>query len=151
MNIVDDPLPFIRKSPERFLRQIPAQGHELATNLVGDAVLLTGAAATVCRGPGPWWIVGCEKDWLALGATAGNPCQAFQRLLPFPEAGANSVRSEVLLTAFAEVVISVGPEGRWVGLGTVDDSDPVWTRIEKRERWQRSVAFRMPVSVSAVA
>ena len=43
MNRITDPLPYIRSSPKRFLRQTPATGHELATALAGDALLLTDA------------------------------------------------------------------------------------------------------------
>lgn len=143
MHVLSDPLPFIRKAPERFLRQVPAQAHELATNLVGDAVLLTGAPATACKGPGAWWIVGCEVDWLAQGEFAATPLETFRRLLPFPEAGVNSMRSEVLLSAFAEAVITVGPEGHSEVVGEVAQSEPIWAEMEKRKQWKRAVAFRV--------
>src|SRR5215471_347957 len=36
---------------------------------------------------------------------------AFSRIVPFPEAGPNSHRAEVLLSAFADAVVTLGADG----------------------------------------
>jgi hypothetical protein len=143
MKRLTDSLPFIRSSPERFLRQTPATGHELATALAGDALLLTGAPTTLTRVRGDWWVVGCEADWLARPETEANPVSAFSRILPFPEAGPNSMRAEVLIGAFATTAVTVGAGERLVVAGNVDDSDPIWMILEDHSEWGRSVAFKI--------
>ena len=141
MKRLTDPLPFIRSSPERFLRQTPATGHELATALVGDAVLLTRASTTLTRALDDWWVVGCEVDWLA--SDEADPVAAFNRMLPLPEAGPNSMRAEVLVKAFAETAVTVGSGERYVVAGEVEASDPIWTFLEDHSDWKRVVAFKV--------
>jgi hypothetical protein len=74
---------------------------------------------------------------------AATPLKAFQQIVPFPEAGANSMRSEILLSAFAEVTITIGPEGCSEIVGHVDRNDPVWAEMKKRKQWRRVIAFRV--------
>lgn len=143
MKRITDPLPFIRSSPERFLRQTPVTGHELATALVGDAVLLTGAAATLTRVFHDWWVVGCEVDWLASDEAEAPLVSAFKQMLPLPEAGPNSLRAEVLITAFAATAVTVGGGDRYVVAGDVESSDPIWTFLEDHSKWKRIVAFKV--------
>ena len=51
-----------------------------------------------------WWVVVADVDWLA---SAGRPLsELFSTIVPFPGAGDNSMRSEVLLGAFAEQVLT---------------------------------------------
>lgn len=141
MKRLTDPLPFIRSSPERFLRQTPATSHELATSLAGDAVLLTGEPATLTRVQGDWWVVGCEADWLT--GTEADPVSAFSRMLPLPEAGPNSMRAEVLIKAFARTAVTVGAGGRHVVAGDVKNDDPIWTFLENHSEWRRAIAFKI--------
>jgi hypothetical protein len=146
---ITDPLPFIRSSPQRFLRQTPATGHELATALVGDAVLLTRASTTLTRVLDGWWVVGCERDWLASDEAEADPVAAFSRMLPFPEAGPNSMRAEVLIAAFAATAITVGRGDRHVVAGEVEASDPIWTFLEDHSDWKRVVAFKVDIPPSS--
>lgn len=143
MKRITDPLPFIRSSPERFLRQTPATGHELAAAVVGDAVLLTRATTTVTRALDDWWVVGCEADWLAVDEAESDPLEAFERMLPLPEAGPNSVRAEVLIKAFATTAITVGRGERYVVAGELEANDPIWTFLEHHPEWKRIVAFKV--------
>lgn len=55
-----------------------------------------------------WWILAANQDWLPSEEDGLRP---FRELVHFPEAGVNASRSEILLTAFARVVITAR-EGR---------------------------------------
>lgn len=72
-----------------------------------------------------------------------DPISVFRRIVPLPQAGPNSMRAEVLITAFATVAVTVGGGRRHVVVGEVGDDDPIWDAIERRSDWARSVAFRL--------
>jgi hypothetical protein len=62
---------------------------------------------------GPWWIVSSEDDWLVKSGHA-HVDVAFSRIVPLPGL-VNSHRSEILLSAFADAVVTFGTDGiRWV-------------------------------------
>jgi hypothetical protein len=104
MKILDNSIDFIKNHPERFLRQNNL-GLELSTNIVSDALLLVDEPISAQK-QDEWWIVSCERDWIANQSNLIVE-EIFSRIIPFPEAGQNSMRSEVLLTAFAKDVITI--------------------------------------------
>ncbi len=141
LEIIDDPRPWIRDHPERFLGRRTPDGYLLAGNLATDALLLTGAPVTLARA-GDWWLVACQVDWMSMGD--GDPAEYFRRVVPLPpEAGPNSLRTEVLLGAFCEVVVTLGLEGRFCAVGAVDDTDPIWLSLAANPSWRRAVAFQI--------
>lgn len=121
-----------------YVRSDPVSGAELARNLVGDALILTHGRVTAFQEKS-WWIVACDVDWMSrvAGVTVED---LFSRIIPFPQAGANSMHSEVLLTAFADDVVTWNHRGRRIVKGDVPAGDPI--RISPQ--WSRVVAFRMP-------
>jgi hypothetical protein len=139
-----DPLDYIRKRPERFLRSGTVTGVELAEILAGDALLLTDAPVTVFRKQG-WWIVAGEADWME-GLAGGSVTDLFAHLVPFPQAGVNSMHAEVLLTAFADAVLTATGCAARVIKGTVSQEDAIWEAMKANPRWQRVVAFRLDAS-----
>jgi hypothetical protein len=114
LNIVSDAVSLIQKDPSRYLgRAEKAPGEDLAARMMSSLIWLGALPATVTRLP-PWWVVSSEKDWLAVAGQA-NVEAAFSTIVPLPAAGPNSHRAEVLLSAFADVVVTLGADGvRWV-------------------------------------
>jgi hypothetical protein len=91
---------------------------------------------------GEWWIVRADSDWLAASALE-TPEAVFCSVVAYPEAGANSVHPEVLLTAFAEDVVTVTDEEPRVLKGAVQPGDALWGEIRRGHRGGRVVAFRL--------
>jgi hypothetical protein len=85
-------------------------------------------------------LVAAEAEWIGAGAMAED---VFKRLIAFPEAGPNSVRPEVLLTAFAATVATWHPGGVTVIKGDVSDDHEIWHVAAAHPLWKRLVAFRM--------
>lgn len=135
-----DPVEHIRANPDLYLPGGRADPAHLASRLAGDALML-GAGRVEVSHDGCWWWVAADRDWMDANPSI-SAHDAFERIVPFPEAGVNSMRSEVLLTAFAERVVTVAEDGRECIKGDVTDADPVW-RVLPSAGWARVVAFRL--------
>jgi hypothetical protein len=135
-----EPINFIKNNPERFLRQNNL-GLELSTNLVGDALLLVDKPVTALK-QSEWWIVFCESDWI-LKKSDYTIEEMFSRIIPFPEAGQNSMRSEVLLTAFANDVVTTLDNEITVIKGGLDTRDEKVFNSQSNNLAKRIVAFRL--------
>jgi hypothetical protein len=113
LQIHDDPVGLIRRNPAMYLAGAVDQavGEHLAARMLGDLILSGALPARVNR-VGQWWEVSCATDWLVGRGGIG----AFTRIAPFPAAGPNSMHSEILLTAFADnVVTSSAVDGvKWI-------------------------------------
>lgn len=99
-----DPVEHIRENPEMYLPEGGAIPAYLATRLAGDALLLGAGRVEISR-HGDWWHVVSDHDWIA-ASSVGDVKETFSHVLPFPEAGVNAMRSEVLLLAFADAVVT---------------------------------------------
>jgi hypothetical protein len=139
MQAVKDAVAYVRQRPERFCQAGFPNPVELATNLVSEALILGGHETCTLR-QGEWWIIGSEVDWLRTHPDY-SPRDLFFRIVAFPEAGANSMRAEILLTAFAHKVITVSGDGRDVIKGRVSQTAGIWRVLESRLGWTRAVAF----------
>ena len=110
----------------------------LAQRLSSDAMVLGATEVDVVRA-GEWWTVASDTDWLA------KPCECaldklFHQVIPFPEAGPNSMRSEILLTAFARDVVTINSsEEVKVIVGNLAAD----TISLDSSRWARIVKFRV--------
>jgi hypothetical protein len=96
-----DALAHLRKNPSMYFRSGQFSALEMATRLVGEAILRGAQKVSVDR-DGEWYLVSADVDWLA--EIERDP---FNEVIPFPEAGANSMLQDVLLTAFAGDVFTV--------------------------------------------
>jgi hypothetical protein len=135
-----DPIEHIRGHPDLYLPGGRADPAYLASRLAGDALML-GAGRVELSHDGCWWWVAADRDWMDHDqAFPGR--DAFSQIVPFPEAGVNSMRSEVLLTAFAEQVVAVVDGARKRVKGELADADQVW-RVLPSTGWARVVAFRL--------
>ena len=139
LQVLDDPVEMIRKRPQMFLKKV--SGVDLATCVAGTACLTTDNPVTILH-KDTWWIVACEDDWMQKEPDVGVD-HLFSRMLPLPEAGPNSMRGEILLSAFASDVVTVGAGEARVIKGTVARNADVWCIIQAHPAWKRVVAFRI--------
>ena|SRR5258706_10571055 len=104
-----DDVPLIRRT---FGPKMSAQ--QLATQLVRDLILVGSIPLQVDCIDG-WWLVSSGKDWL-LSPGGGVTLRSFRHIVHFPEAGREACHSEILLSAFADVVVTRGENGEvtWI-------------------------------------
>ena len=137
---VVDPLKMIRDRPGMFLPD-GDRGTGLAKHLEEEARLL-GAAWVQVERLADWYLVGSDMDWCRVGRfRPSDPLDQFRRAWPFPEAGVNSIRSEILVTAFAEDVFTGTASERRIVQGG-EPPPQVWELVESRG-WRRVVGFRL--------
>ena len=97
-----DAMEHIRSNPEMYTGNVTPNPATIAQ----DAITL-GAADTRVFRLDDWWIIAADTDWLNASCKhSASPVEAFNRVLAFPEYGVNSIRHEILATAFATTVIS---------------------------------------------
>ena len=108
--------------------------------LLGARTLSAGLVSDLSFGD--WCVVAAQEDWLSRGLSRRTDRSLVQYLHAFPELGQNCSRPEFLVYAFAEDVVSLGPDGTNAIKGTVDLAESAeWATI-KADDWQRVVAFR---------
>lgn len=135
---LDDSVEFIRSRPDMFLRG-EFNPSDMAGRLAGDALILGALHVTITRGD-MWHIISADNDWLSAHPPV-EPREAFFQIVRFPEAGDNSMRGEVLLTAFASKVISASPHDRFVVKGSIEMDDAIWSKM-CLSGMARSIAFQ---------
>ncbi len=121
--------------------------------ILGDAPYASASECAVWR-LNEWWTIASTTDWLA-GHPDCTPEEMFHRIVAMPEAGQNTMRGEVLLTAFMPQVVTATPAACTVISGDVASDDEVWNLVSTSSKWQRMIAFRMDsprrwISVSAL-
>lgn len=140
MNIVDNPIDYIVNHQDMFIRQNNV-GLQLTVNIINDALLLTDGKVSALR-KNNWWIIGSEKDWIVKLSDL-SLTEIFHKIIPFPEAGQNSMHGEVLLTAFAEDVVTISNETLIIK-GNLSKEDNFLKIMQSNNNWKRIIAFRMP-------
>ena len=142
ISVHDDPVGFVRRNIQMFFPNGPPSAMECATRLVEDALTLGASTVRISVESG-FWTVCANENWLfheELDVSA-----LFRRLVPLPEAGPNSFRSEVFLGAFAETIEVLVPERGWTNIRGLL---PTSVRESATSRgWRAAIAF----SFSAVA
>ena len=133
-----DVIEMIRANPARFLPGGAVTEERLALRLLSDLLAIPGRLAAGFR-LNDWWIVASDADWLNCGAVA-DIHDHFHRVVPFPEAGVNSMHAEVLLTAYTDHVLTTDGTERLTIKGR-EDSD-VFRMMQAYPDWKRMVAFR---------
>ena len=88
----------IRKRPWMYMRGDTKSPITFARAIAENAAMLGAGNARTFQS-GQWGVVTSDVDWLGERATT-----MFQRLEPFPEGGANSVRAESITYGFAEAL-----------------------------------------------
>jgi hypothetical protein len=133
-----DPIEHIRSNPQMYLRGGKVDRIDIARQLAGDAIYL-GAKRVQIVDVNDWMLVAADTDWMK--RSSADMRSAFDKIVPFPEAGINSMRSEVLLSAFAQDIFTADATGHEVIKGAAP-KDPDVYRAAKEENWARVVAFR---------
>ena len=141
MNTLDNTVDYIRRNRDRFLKAKQTEPIELVERILGDA-LYAGASECAVFRQDDWWIIASPTDWLG-GHKADAPEDLFHRIVAMPEAGQNAMRGEVLLTAFAQNVITATPTTCTLISGEVSMDDEVWNLASKFPEWQRLIAFNL--------
>jgi len=139
MQVVEDAVGYVRKRPERFFSMGVPEPLALVTHIVSETFIL-GASETCAVHRGHWWIIRSDVDWLKTHPDY-TPEELFLRIVALPQAGPNSMRAEILLTAFAQKVITVETHGRSIIKGDIAQTDDIWRLIESYSGWKRAVAF----------
>ena len=150
-----DPLEHIRSHPQMYLPGGIVDPVHLATRSAGDALSLSANRVELVH-ENEWWIVRADLDWLfeiplnGVCGVPGNPPvhafysihEIFNNIVPIPQAGVNSFRSEILLTVFAKQVITAA--GYKVDIIKPSDRSNTDTLpMLCKEIWCRTIAFRM--------
>lgn len=139
LTVVTEPLGFIQTHPENFLPEGRVSGESLVLRLISDILVQPNRTAIALR-LGAWWVVASDEDWISRIAieTDRDP---FTHIVAFAEAGPNSMHAEVLITAYAQDVVTyVGTQERKVK-GEGDEN--LLQAIRRHPEWRRSVAFRL--------
>jgi hypothetical protein len=127
----------IRAHPEMYLPSGRVDGHSLASAIVADVLVEPGRGAAIQR-VDRWWLVASDHDWVG-----PSVIDYFHRVVPFPDAGPNSMRAEVLLTAFADDVVTFDAASHEVIKGMVDLAEPIFALRKRHPEWKRVIAFRL--------
>lgn len=115
-----DPVGWVRDHPERFLGRGFTPSNELLLTLVHQCLWdLAPDGRVDCEVRDDWGYLACTVDWLEGGSR--NP---FREVVPFPESGiANSMRPEVIVTAFSTVAATLVAGDEAVDVLTGDRAD----------------------------
>jgi hypothetical protein len=144
------PIDHVRAHPEMYLMSDRPDGASLAARLAGDALLL-GAGKTLVVHDDRWWAVAADVDWLSTSASGLPLAELFARIIPLPEAGVNSMRSEVLIGAFAEQIVTWGEnDPKRVMKGSEVESGRLASSVAD-SIWKRVVAFAVEPAASKPA
>lgn len=111
-----DGLTWTASSPGRFFRSSSPNAIELASHVMCD-VLYVGARCFVER-VRDWWVIAADFDWMKHERYAAD--ELFGRVVAAPYLGVNSMRSEVIVRAFASDVMTFSRFRVWA------DGRPSW-------------------------
>ena len=136
---IPDPLMHLRANPDLYLPGGRAEPSDLATRLAGDALTL-GASRTLAVRHGDWWAVAADIDWLTAAPVSVH--DLFSRIVPFPQSGPNAMRSEVLLGAYVDHVVTWSGSTSTLVKGSASDIHPLRTSFDDPS-WRRVIAFRI--------
>lgn len=132
-------LEWVRSHPERFFRSGSPEPMEIVCHLLCGALSLA-ARCRVYKEDEGWWVVAGDPDWL--GHADYSPEELFARVVPAPEQGVNSMRREVIASAFANAVATHG-EGGWLLIAGELPNPEIQARVSQLADTRRAILFRM--------
>jgi hypothetical protein len=139
--IIDDALKVIRKNPSLYGGE-PPRGDRLAAAVVRDLIGHGDLPVSVDKIEG-WWLVVCQKDWLA--SVGADKSKYWFRMIPTPQIKRESIRAEVLLTAFSKRLFTIsGGKIQWIVQQDAPLPDMLHSRVKQLVRSDfvgRAVAF----------
>lgn len=99
-----DPIDHIRRNVKMYLGRTEVVPEIIVSFIVNDAIVL-GAKNVIVKNCSDWWLIASEMDWLRVGND--NPIlQLFQKFVTLEGGGQNAVRREIILSAFANNIIT---------------------------------------------
>jgi hypothetical protein len=113
--IVDDAVALIQRKPSSFVGDDP-NGAYFVGRLVQDLILLDAGPLRMARS-GSWYSVSAERDWLMSegGLISFEP---FRRLMSMTSGGRLYDRTEVIIAALTDAVVTSGVDGvTWINGG----------------------------------
>lgn len=131
LTVLSDAFGYIRRNPARFFLSGEYRPAELAALIVREA-LAAGARDVSATRIGRWFVVRSDDDWLADQWEA-----SFRRIVPFPQAGQNAMRVEVLAATFADQTATSWRGAISVITGDLDQE----LEVVLRSHGGRAVAF----------
>lgn len=135
---VIDPIDAIRDNPELFTGAKKPTAELLVSRLISDILVDDSRIVSVAR-VCDWWIVASDIDWIEVAAFS-SVLEYFNRVIPFPEAGRNSIHCGVILSAFTCDLVTFSAERKTLVHGEADTlNDDLTSRFPA---WGRCVAFR---------
>ncbi|TQV87955.1 hypothetical protein [Aliikangiella coralliicola] len=138
LKVITNTVGKIKKAKHLYLKDQDISANELAENLVDDAKHL-GVKASVKK-IGCWWCVYSDTDWLEKG-TDESIVELFNNLRGLANAPQNSFRREVLLTAFADHVLTCKDEVCVYIKGKEKTQNELSDILKKIPKGNRIVAF----------
>jgi len=142
IHVLDDAVGLVRRRPTIYL-SFGVTTENIAEAIAHDALVL-GARRILIERHSEWIVVGADIDWLCEPGRMGavpTPAVLFRHIVPLLEDGANSMRHEILATAYAQDVVTATPTDRLLVSGVVEDNAPIWSFL-CRDGISRSVALR---------
>jgi hypothetical protein len=138
--IIDDPLKVIQRNPSLYGGD-PPRGARLAAAVARDLINNGDLPVTVDKLEG-WCLITCQKDWLASqGADESN---YWFRMIPTPQIARESIRAEILLTAFSKGLFTIsGRRIQWIvqNTGVPETLDSRVKHLLASDFGGRAVAF----------
>jgi hypothetical protein len=132
--ILDNSLDWVKTHPERFFSNGAPNEIELIRAVWMDAMLLGADAVLVT-------IVAASLNWLT--HPLFGPHELFVRLVALPEAGANGVRSEVLLAAFCRDIVACADDAILFEHGDRAIAETVLSVLVANSAMRAAVGFRL--------
>lgn len=127
-----------RRDPQKFglSPALPNWGQTLADRVVRDT--RSDSCEVTTQQIEGWWVISASRDWLA--SPDGSLDLSFFNTAKPLLGQVNACRSEWLIHALANTVVTSGPTGQVVLRGVAPSSSPVWAILEKVGA-TRSLAF----------
>jgi hypothetical protein len=150
IQIIDDAVAVLRKRPDTYIGDLP-WGPRLAAGMALDLVLL-GALPMRADRRDDWWLVESDVDWLNTSSGPRTDKDPFKFIVPLHQYGQYAFRSEILLSAFADVVVTgSGGQLDWITGGTEADVSrlpKVWADRFAKDHKGRFVAFMVAANTT---
>lgn len=98
-----DPVAWVSARPAQFFRGATINALQLIPWILGDVIFLGGGECRVTS-ENAWWFVSSNIDWMK--SASFSISELFTQVVADPRLGQHSMRSEILLNAFATAVFT---------------------------------------------
>lgn len=110
---------------------------------IAEGALILGAGSTLVTRRSDWWFVCADVDWLLVPTTSGlDDKTVFETVWAFPEAGLNSIRSEVFARVFSDQAYSLSERDLHRVKGDFPDDQTILANAKTLGDWKRIIGFR---------